>query len=490
MASKIKKQVQDELLNVMELLDEGSTKYNLLEGLYNQIDKYDNDKDIVNTVWANKDLPLRMFTVDELNMMPGFNNLLIGEPRTGKVDLEKSFGKDWVKNYENIPYNQIALVAEKNGVDPNELMYGMRDIATAQRRDDIAHGRWDPNDPWYKNVANEVGGVALDLFGKRQQEAIARGKDPSGQDYALDIGQSALEAVPYGRLAKLAKVPTIGNALAYTGSAAAAPVISEALDANLYDDSNPRGKFDPYEVGVGIGTNIVGDALLRGGGAAANRVFGGTAGTKIMHLGEGESLTSTLANDLKKVDHQLSNNELVMIHNKEGKGVGTGNYASNAQRAEALEAERNINKLKEEKRILEEVDYRYNGNKARDLAYGKGQHSNRPEHIRNQNRERAGLTDSQIRMMTNDPVLSKYLNLDVSKGLTERQLMEEAALRTLITNKYGSLQNEQGKALTRLPFGLGGIAQKAYDEYQKDEERRKLEEELYNQYKLDLLGGR
>jgi len=489
MASKIKKQLQSEILEVAGLLDDGSTKKALLEGLYNQIDKFDNDKDIVNIVWANKDLPLRMFTTDELGMMPGFNNLLVGEPRTGKVDLEKSFGKDWVKNYENIPYNQIALVAEKNGVDPKELMYSMRDIATAQRRDDIAHGRWDSNDPWYKNVANEVGGVALDLFGKRQQEAIARGEDPSAKDYALDIGQSALEAVPYGRLAKFAKVPTVGNAIAYAGSAAAAPVISEALDANLYDD-NLRGKFDPYEVGVGIGTNIVGDALLRGGGAAVNRIFGGNAGTKIMHLGEGESLTSSLAKDLRNIDNQIANNEALMIRNSQGKGVGTRIAGSNRQRAEALATEQNINRLNEQKRILEEVDYRYNDNRARDLAYGKDNHSNVPEHIRNLNRPRAGLTDNQINMMSKDPVLNKYLDLDTKPGLTERQLMEEAAFRTLLTNKYGSIQNEQGKALTRLPFGIGPALQKYVDEQDKEEALRNLYEDIYNRYRFNILGGR
>lgn len=488
MASKIKETLLKELRQQANRYETGSVKRSLIDGLYSKIKSYDNDKDIVNTVWANKDLPLRMFTVYELDKMPSFNNLLIGEPNTGKVDLDKSFGKDWYKNYENIPYNQIALVAAKNGKDPKELVYDMRDIATAQRRDDLAHGRWDPNDPWYKNVVNEVGGVALDLFGKRQQEAIARGEDPSAKDYALDIGQSALEAVPYGRLAKLAKVPTVGNALAYMGSAAAAPVISEALDANLYDD-DLRGKFDPYEVGVGIGTNIVGDALLRGGGAAVNRIFGGNAGTKIMHLGEGESLTSSLAKDLKNIDNQIANNEMLMIRNTQGKSVGTRVAGSNRQRAEALATEQNINRLKEQKRILEEVDYRYNNNQARDLAYGKDNHANVPEHIRNQNRQRAGLTDNQINMMSKDPVLSKYLDLDTKPGLTERQLMEEAAFRTLLTNKYGSIQNEQGKALTRLPFGIGPALQKYVDEQERDEALRKAYEDIYNQYRFDILGG-
>lgn len=490
MASKIKETLLKEIREQANRYEKGKTKRALLEGLYAKIKGYDNDTDIINTVWANRDLPLRMFTEPELKHMPGFNNLLIGEPRTGEVNLEKAFGKDWVANFEDIPYNQIALVAEKNGVNPNKLLYTMSDMATAKRREDIAHGRWDPNDSWYTNIANEIGGTALNLFGKRQQEAIERGEDPSATDYALDIGQSALEAVPYGRLAKFAKVPTVGNALAYAGSAAAAPVISETLDANLYNDNNPRGTFDPYEVGVGIGTNLVGDVLLRGAGNVADRVLGGKVGKRMLHLGEGESLSESLANDLKNIDHQIANNEMLMIRNSQGRGVGTRIAGSNEQRAAALKAERNLNKLNYDKQILEEVDYRYNNNKARDKVYGKNGHSNVPEHLSNLNRPKAGMSDAQLTAMTNDPNLAKYLRLDVEPGLTEGQLLRESALRTLITNKYGSIENEQGKALTRLPFGIGPVLQKYVDEQYKEEALRKTYEDIYNQYRFDMLGGR
>lgn len=487
MASKIKKQIQDEIFKNIKYFT--PTQQALLKGLYNKIETYDNDTDIVNTVWANKDLPLRMISDKDLSeMLPGLSNLLIGEPRTGKVNLEKSFGKDWAYNFENIPYNQIALVAEKNGVNPKELMYTMRDMATAKRREDIAHGRWDPNDPLYKNIFNEIGGTALNLFGKRQQEAIARGEDPSLKDYGLDIGQSMLEAVPYGRLAKFAKAPTMLNAAAYGGSVAMSPLVTEIADANLYEDSNPRGQFDPYEVLTGVGTNIVGDVLLRGGGNVADRVFGGKVGKRMLHLGEGESTTTALANELKNIDHQIANNEMNIIRNKQGKSVGTRIAGSNEQRAAALEAEQNLNKLKYEKQALEEIDYRYNDNKARDMAYPKG-HSIVPEHLRDLNRPRTVLTDDQIKLLSKDPNLAKYLRLDVEPGITEGQLLREAALRTLITNKYGSIQNEQGKALTRLPFGIGPALQKYVDEQYEDEALRKAYEDIYNQYRFDILGG-
>ena len=139
MASKIKKQIQDEILNVATLLDDGSMKKSLLEGLYNQIAKYDDDKDIVNTVWANKDLPLRMFTNDELGMMPGLSNIIIGERYDKKIDYDKAFGKDWYKNTSEIPYNQIALVAAKQGRDPKQVIQEMTDEAIQKNRYDAAH---------------------------------------------------------------------------------------------------------------------------------------------------------------------------------------------------------------------------------------------------------------------------------------------------------------------------------------------------------------
>ena len=501
MASKIKKQIQDEIKKNYKYFN--PTQQALLKGLYDKIDTYDNDTDIINTVWANKDLPLQMIPNKDLSgLLPGLSNLLIGEPRTGKVDLEKSFGNDWAYKFENIPYNQIALVAEKNGEDPNRLLKQMAEEATAKRRDDIAHGRLDPNDPWYKNLANEFGSFALNLFGQRQQEAIARGEDPSGQDYALDFGQSVLEAVPYGRIMRIgsgiASPSKLARVLSYLGQNATAPVVTEVADANLYDDSNPRGRFNKYEALAGIGTNIVGDALLRSGGAVVKRVSDSDIGSKIGQLGEGPSFTESLARDIKNIDDKIALDEMLMIRNKAGKGVGTKATGSLAQRAEVLANERNLDKLKYQKQVLEEIDYRYNKNRARTLLYGDNNPSlpkdiripPTPESLRNLNRPRTSLTDNQIKALNSDPNLSMYLRSDVTPGITDRQLMEDAAFRTLLTNKYGSVENEQGRALTRLPFHIGQILQKQKDKDDKEEARRKDEEDIYNKYKLDLLGDK
>jgi ParB family chromosome partitioning protein len=48
----------------------------------------------------------------------------------------------------------------------------------AKDREAFAHGRWRDDASIPENIANEVGGTLLTLFGRRQQEAIARGEDP------------------------------------------------------------------------------------------------------------------------------------------------------------------------------------------------------------------------------------------------------------------------------------------------------------------------
>lgn len=72
---------------------------------------------------------------------------------------------------------------------------------------------------------------------------------------------------------------------------------------------------------------------------------------------------------------------------------------------------------------------------------------------------------------------------------TEARFMQEEATKNLITNKLGSYQQEQGKAFTRVPFGLGPMLQKAYDDHVAEEARRKAEEDIMNEYRIDLLGG-
>lgn len=485
MASKVKKQVQEELLNTMTLLQEAgqenSVQFNLLEGLYNKINAFDDDKDVVNTVWANKDLPLRMFTTPDLEMMPNFNALLVGEPYKDKIDKDKYFGKDWHKGINDIPYNKIALVAAKEGRSPNTVLNEMTEEATKRNRYDIAH--------------EGVPGALMSIFTPRRQEAIARGEDPSWTDTGLDVGETALQAVPYGRAAGF-----IGNKagkflLSRLLSNATAPVLTETADAAAYDSTNTRGNFNWADVAAGAGTNVMGESFLKLGGGFLNRIGADKTGQKLMHLGEGETLTQSLAKDLKDVNKLESRNSLLMNRNAKGEALSTNTAGSNQQRIDAINYEKNRDALENRKQILEEIDFRYNGNKARDKVYGKGNHSTVPDNLRGfendwQPDEFGALTDEQLKTMANDPVLQKYINVDKNIWPKESQYMKEEALKNLITNKLGNYQQEQGKAFTRIPFGLGAMLQRAYDERIAEEERRKAEEDILNEYRIDLFGGK
>ena len=481
MASKIKQNILAELQEAYDNLPESSMKSKLLEGLINSVAKLDDDKAIVNTIWANKDLPLRMFTTDELKLMPSFNTLLIGEPYKDKIDLDKALGKDWYKNTAEIPYNKIALVAAKEGRSPNTVLNEMSEEATKRNRYDIAH--------------EGVLGTLMPLFAKRTQEAIERGESPSGTDVGLDLGETALQAVPYGRAAGF-----IGNKagkflISRLLSNATAPVLTEAADAAVYDSTNARGNFDWADVAAGAGTNVLGESFLKLGGGFLNRIGADKTGQKLMHLGEGETLTQSLAKDLKDVNNLEAGNWYLMKRNAKDEALSTHPAGSNQQRIDAINYEKNRDALENRKQILEEIDFRYNGNKARDKVYGKGNHSTVPSNLRGfendwQPDEFGALTDEQIKIMANDPVLQKYIDVDKNIWPKESQYMKEEAVKNLITNKLGGYQQEQGRAFTRIPFGLGAMLQKAYDDRIAEEERRKAEEDILNEYRIDLFGGK
>lgn len=476
MASKIKKQIQDEIFKNIKYFN--PTQQALLKGLYNKIETLDNDTDIVNTIWANKDLPLRMIPDRDLSeLLPGLSNLLIGEPRTGEVNLEKSFGKDWASNFENIPYNQIALVAEKNGVDPKELMYTMRDMATANRREDIAHGRWDPNDPVYKNIANEIGGVALNLFGQRQQEAIARGEDPSLKDYGLDIGQSVLEAVPYGQAIRLANNPVARNLIGGVVSNAAAPVLTEAADAIAYDDDNKRGTFNTMDAISGSLVNATGANLLRLGGLALNKVGADKVSNVLMNLGNRESRKDAAKTIQRMMDEQNAMSQMAKTFWDVEKNTFKPEFGKlpNELKAKVLAYMDNADNNAIREVILDKLHKANPVTKGQKLAYKDYQ----PEFL-----------DDEIRYMMKDPQLSKYLSGDYNfyKLPSVLRLGAEESIKNLTTNKLGNYQHEQGKALTRIPL-VGRALQSYIDERELEEEERKRLEDLYTKYKFDIFGG-
>lgn len=464
MASKIKETLLKEIREQANRYEKGKTKRALLDGLYTKIKGYDNDEDIINTVWANRDLPLRMFTEPELKRMPGFNNLLIGEPRTGEVNVEKSFGKDWVANFEDIPYNQIALVAEKNGVDPKDLMNYMRDEATAQRR---------------KEIANEgILGTVMPFFAKRTQEAIERGETPSPADVGLDLGQTVLEATPYGRVAKFINNPVARNLIGGVISNTAAPLFTETADALVYDDNNARGQFSTTDVGAGALTNMMGANFLRLAGAGLNKVGADKVSKVLMNLGNRESRKDAANTIQQMMIEQGALSEIAKTFWDVEKNTFKPEFGKlpNELKAKVLAYMDNADDNAVREVILDKLHKANPITKGQKLAYKDYQ---------------LDLLDEEIRYMMKDPQLSKYLSGDYNfyKLPSEVRLATEESAKNLLTNKLGSYQQEQGKAFTRIPFGLGRAIQNYIDEKAAEEEERKLIDDLYTKYKFDILGG-
>lgn len=463
MASKIKKQIQDEIFKNIKYFN--PTQQALLKGLYDKIETFDNDTDIVNTIWANKDLPLRMIPDKDLSeMLPGLSALLIGEPRTGKVNLEKSFGKDWASNFENIPYNQIALVAEKNGVDPKELMYTMRDEATAQRRKEIAH--------------EGVLGTVMPFVAKRTQEAIERGESPSAADVTLDLGQTALEMTPYGRVAKVVTNPVARTLIGGVVSNTAAPLLTEAADAVVYDDDNARGQFSTTDVTSGALTNAMGANFLRLAGAGLNKLGADQVSRVLMNLGNRESRKDAAKTIQQMMDEQGAMSEIAKTFWDVEKNTFKPEFGKlpNELKAKVLAYMDNADANAVREVILDKLHKANPITNGQKLAYKDYQ----PEFL-----------DDEIRYMMKDPQLSKYLSGDYNfyKLPSETRLATEEGVKNLITNKLGSYQQEQGKAFTRIPFGLGTALQNYIDEKAAEEEEAKLIDELYARYKFDILGG-
>lgn len=266
MASKIKEKVQDELMEMYDLTN-SETKRSLLLALYEDIDKQDDDRNIRNILWANRDLTTRMFTGPEFQVMPSVAEIVTGEPITDNFDYDKQFGKDWYKDFENIPLSKIQFVADKSGRDWQELNKEMADEATKRLRADIATGKDG-------DLMDRAAGFVTNMVFPRGTEAVARGEEPTAKDYIGDIGQNVLYATPWGGIARgLGATSKVGGALIRgAASNVTAPLASEVYDTAVYDEENPRGDFSVADVAGGTATNVIAPAILRGTAAQAGRL--------------------------------------------------------------------------------------------------------------------------------------------------------------------------------------------------------------------------
>ena len=479
---------------------------NNYKDLYNTIDKIDNDVDVANYLASNKAYFSKNFKTKDLEGMPEFRNAIYSDIKSGIVNLDKEFGKDWDKNFANIPYDEIVFRAEKQGVNPKELLNTMAKEATARERKRIAHGEWNPNESVINNMKNELGGTALSLFGRRQQEAIERGEDPSAKDYIGDIGEQGLYMVPYGRaVAGLSNGGKIARLLSGVASNTVAPVATEVYDSQVYDNTNPRGNFSVADVAGGTAVNVTAPWAIRGGLLGAGRLVGNRAPVKKWVEYANSPSVKEVANEInkpyKKFTPSHSNNPSVSKAErqaaKEMNAVNSTNpdsyaayingvYYKIAKEPGATLQDKANNFLK-----------RYKGNYKFILPDGNVAVANNTNDLINQITQAGAQVPSELTQPAfkgkEVPTISDEFvkNWDDSpfsatEGLkSNAKLAGEEAVKNYLTNEYGSVGYKQQSPYTRIPF-VGQQLDAYMKAKAKEEEEEKIKQDIYDRWRIIL----
>lgn len=260
----------------------------LLKGMVDQL-KDLNDTDTKEYIYNQRQFLNQMLPNKVITSIPDLQEYMTVQPTYGvkNTNYAKMFNDDKILDKLNeIPFRDIDYIARKNGMTGKELLNDMTAAKVAKDREAIAHGRWRTDASIPENIANEVGGTLLTVFGPRQQEAIERGEEPELKDIAGDVVEQVFYAAPVGRIAgpvaKVAsRIPRIGQ-IAYkivypavdVGSNAIVPTVSELYDTKAYDNENPRGEFSTADALVGTGVNIVTPYALRRAGSSIGRLTG------------------------------------------------------------------------------------------------------------------------------------------------------------------------------------------------------------------------
>lgn len=310
MAEQNKMSFKDKVLD--ELIE------NYEDELYDMINELDTDADVKNFIAGAKDYVLKTKRMPKstLDAMPSFKSALYGDIGKSEVDLDKAFGdygQDWYKHLPDISYQEIQEAADKAGVDWKDLNAKMAKEATAKIRADIANG--EDLGGWFESPAsfvNHLGAKAQQFFTPRVNEAVVRGEDPTATDYALDIGEQALYAMPWARGAGaaakgLGKVGQVfkSKPLQWAAENAVTPIISETADAIAYDEeNNPRGDFSAADV---VGNTLVNAgtmSMAKGPIAGIAKAFGAeNLSKKVQDFGAGKTAKEITSEALDKYKH-------------------------------------------------------------------------------------------------------------------------------------------------------------------------------------------
>ncbi len=306
----------------------------LLKGMTEQI-KDMSDKDVKEYIYNQRQYLNQMLPGKAVESIPDLQEYMTVQPNYGvkNTNYAKMFNDpDILDKLNEYSFRDIDYIARKNGMSGKELLNDLTEAKIAKDRNLVAHGgRWrdvfdtDKYNSWLDNpITSNLGGAALTVFGRRQQEAIARGEEPELKDQLGDVGEGLLYATPLGRVAQPISIPA---KLAYSGATAAlVPHITEAYDAAVYDDkNNPRSEYSEADALVGTGVNLIAPYGIRRVGQGVGRVIDSPKISKIWgELAEGKSADDVI--NAAEAERELIGRNKLRINQEGTAGDLTPNY--------------------------------------------------------------------------------------------------------------------------------------------------------------------
>ena len=421
-----------------------------LDDIADVVDKLKDDEDVRKYMWGNRAYFDKMFNSEDFAAAPTFNDLVHNDYTGGKLDLDKQFGKDWDKDFNDISLNKVKFEAMKAGRDWKDLYNEMRDVAINRERYRVAHGEEEGG--WFdspKAFGKNLAGAYMSMFAPRQQEAIARGEEPTVKDNLLDAAQTTLEAMPWGR-----GVGIGGKATRYILSNVTAPLATETLDAAAYDaEENPRGEFNTTDVIGGTATNVATPFGIKLFSKGAGKV--GPQGTKEF-LKKVEDF-----GDLEK--KSVEDIERKMKHGHTSQSTLQG-LNTRLKKGDKLSAAKQL-----------------------EAASFDPEYKSKFDVVRKKIKAGEQLTEQELNFVSADDELREMFLRGQNK--TRSQLMGEESIKNLATNKYGNYKAEQGEGMTRLPV-FGRPIQKYLNEQDEEAKQMKVEQEILNELRTrGLLMG-
>lgn len=265
----------------------------LLKGMVGQL-KNLSDSDTREYIYNQRHFLNKSLPSNVIENIPDLQEYMTVQPNYGvkNTNYEKMFNDtDILDKLNEYSFRDIDYIARKNGMTGKELLKDLSDAKIAKDRNLASHGgRWrdvfdaDKYRAWDDNpIASNVGGALLTLFGRRQQEAIARGEEPSEADIIGDVGEQFAYMAPVGRIAgPVAKAAArigpraskVAAATTNVASNAIVPTATELYDKIVYDNDNPRGEFSIADALIGTGVNAIAPFALREAGEGIGKLTG------------------------------------------------------------------------------------------------------------------------------------------------------------------------------------------------------------------------